>query len=528
MKLTEWWSMYLEVSQLWQIGLNVSQIGRKLGITRNTVYKYMGLSPDEFQQYIQERSTRRKKLHLVGGQVLAWLKEFPDLSAAQVMDWLLEKDSELKVCEGTVRNYVGWLRKEHDIPKVIQKRQYEAVEDPPMGQQLQVDFGETSLKNTQGNLVKLRFIAFVLAHSRCKYVEWLDRPFTSADVIKAHENAFAFFGGLTREIVYDQDHLILVSENNGDLIFTREFAAYVKKQKFQIHMCRKQDPESKGRIENVVGFVKKNFAKHRTFHNLDKLNEECLAWLDRTGNGKEHNTTKKIPAEVFVLEKQHLRPTLEKIEISCTNSITRQIRKDNTVRYKANRYSLPFGTYNGKDQDVVLEVTDDNLLVIYDQENGREVARHPISFEKGKLIQNTNHRRDRSKGIDNYLDTVSDYFNDPVKARTYLEQIRTNKPRYIRDQLQFIQQHIHSVDKQLAGQALDFCLKNKLFSAVDFVDTVKHFGERYSARKTAFETKPPELKPLDELDRSKLKTKPQVRDIKVYQQLMNGGYQCQA
>lgn len=189
---------------------------------------------------------------------------------------------------------------------------YEAIEDRPMGQQLQVDFGEISLKNSQGNLVKLRFIAFVLAHSRYKYVEWLDRPFTTADVIKAHENAFAFYGGLAKEIVYDQDHLILVSENNGDLIFTREFAAYVKKQKFQIHMCRKQDPESKGRIENVVGFVKKNFAKHRTFHNLDKLNEECMAWLDRTGNGKEHNSTKKIPAEVFVLEKQHLRPALEK------------------------------------------------------------------------------------------------------------------------------------------------------------------------------------------------------------------------
>ncbi|SHH28059.1 hypothetical protein SAMN02745177_02073, partial [Desulforamulus hydrothermalis Lam5 = DSM 18033] len=136
-------------------------------------------------------------------------------------------------------------------------------------------------------------------------------------------------------------HLILVSENYGDLIMTHEFAAYAKKRGFQIYMCRKQDPESKGRIENVVGYVKKNFAKHRMFFNLDKLNEDCLAWLERTGNGKKHNTTKKIPAEVFVLEKQHLRPVLEKMEISCTNSITRRVRKDNTVWYNGNRYSVP-------------------------------------------------------------------------------------------------------------------------------------------------------------------------------------------
>ncbi len=73
-------------------------------------------------------------------------------------------------------------------------------------------------------------------------------------------------------------------------------------------MCRKSDPESKGRIENVVGYVKKNFAKHRVYYNLDKLNEECLDWLKRTGNGKMHNTTKKIPGKVFLEEKKHLRP----------------------------------------------------------------------------------------------------------------------------------------------------------------------------------------------------------------------------
>ncbi len=264
-----------------------------------------------------------------------------------------------------------------------------------------------------------------------------------------------------------------------------------------------------------------------TFFNLDKLNEDCLAWLERTGNGKKHNTTKKIPAEVFVLEKQHLRPVLGKIDIGCTNSITRQVRKDNTVWYDGNRYSVPLGTYDGKGKEVKVEVVDDKILVICDKETGQELARHTLSHEKGKLIKNNNHRRDRSKGIDQYIDSVAALFPAPSRARGFLEEIRVQKPRYIRDQLQLIQQNIISVDKQVIAGALDFCLKHKLFAATDFVDAVKYFEEQNISIKSAYEKDLSKPKPLVDIERSKLKTKPQVRDIRIYQEIMKGGLVCQ-
>ncbi|CCO06887.1 hypothetical protein [Desulforamulus hydrothermalis] len=70
-------------------------------------------------------------------------------------------------------------------------------------------------------------------------------------------------------------------------------------------------------------------------------------------------------------------------------------------------------------------------------------------------------------------------------------------------------------------------MKHKLFSATDFVDAVKHFKEQDTLGKPVYKDVSPEIKPLDETDRSKLKTKPQVRDIKIYQQIMNGGLICQ-
>ncbi|WP_180320585.1 transposase [Alkalihalobacterium alkalinitrilicum] len=79
------------------------------------------------------------------------------------------------------------------------------------------------MKDKQGINKRLCFIAFVLSHSRYKFVEWLDRPFRTADVIRMHENAFQYFEGLPIELVYDQDALLAVSENAGDLIMTSEF-----------------------------------------------------------------------------------------------------------------------------------------------------------------------------------------------------------------------------------------------------------------------------------------------------------------
>src|SRR5690606_26628302 len=126
-----------------------------------------------------------------------------------------------------------------------------------------------------------------------------------------------------------------------------EFQRYKEQRKLTLRVCRKADPESKGRIENVVGFIKNNFAKHRIFHNIDSWNEQGIAWLKRTGNAKVHNTTKKRPVEVFALEKQHLRPIVNKINVHpVKNSISRSIRKDNTIRYLSNRYSLPLGSFH--------------------------------------------------------------------------------------------------------------------------------------------------------------------------------------
>lgn len=481
----------------------VSQIAKQLKISRTTVYKYLEMTPEESFEWVNSLSSRKKKLDPYKDWLLAWLQEFPHLSAAQMQDWLLERFPEFIIGESTMRLYVNQLREEYQIEKTAKVRHFEATEEQPMGKQMQVDWGQTRQKTKDNREVKLYCICFVLSHSRYKYVEWQDRPFTTRDTIRSHENAFQYYGGIPEEIVYDQDHLITVSENGGDIILTSEFQAYKRQRDFRIYLCRKADPESKGMVENVVKYVKGNFADSRIFTTIENWNERCLEWLKRTGNFKVHSGIKKRPAEVFLLEKQHLKQVSSQLSFESTNglSISRMVNKDNTIHYKSNRYSVPLGTYRSKGLNTVsIEIhQDDNnhqQLIIKRSPDGEILAKHPLEKAKGKLIKNRNHGRDRSKGIQAYKETIIHQFKDTKLATIYIDELLEKYPRYKRDQLGIL--HKATVDYvAFLDDTLVKCVNEKLMSANDFHDVAKYLSATSTQEESIKTAKPIQSEPYN-------------------------------
>lgn len=340
---------------------------------------------------------------------------------------------------------------------------------------MQVDFGEKKVRTIENKWKKLYVIAFVLSHSRYKYAEWQEHPFTTRDVIRSHENAFEYFGGMTEEIVYDQDKLMIVSENGGDIIFTEEFQAYKQQRGFSVYLCRAADPESKGKIENVVKFIKGNFANNRVFHQIETWNEQCLAWLKRKGNYQVHNTIKKRPIEVFTLEKLHLREVSRPLSFESNHgsSITRTVHKDNIIKYQSNRYSVPLGTYKPHGDNTVYIRIDREKLIIEKTPGGVSIAVHPLSKGKGQLIKNSDHTRDKSKGIQAYMETIKVSFDSEEKIDIFLKEIHKRYPRYIRDQLQIIQRTLRDYEPYVY-QALETCIIQGLWSANDLHDVAIH------------------------------------------------------
>lgn len=485
--------LYLEIHQMAKRNFSVSRIAKQFKISRTTVYKYLDMTLEEAQQSFGEGMKKTKKLDQYLDWILAWLEEYPHLSAAQIKDWLLEKFPHLQVGDSTVRLYIQEVREKYQIAKTVKVRHYEAIPQQPMGKQLQVDWGETKQKIVEKKEVKLYFIAFVLAHSRYKYMEWQDRPFTTQDAIRCHENAFRHYGGITEEIVYDQDHLLTVSENAGEIILTAAFQAYVRERRFRVHLCRKADPESKGMIENVVKYIKGNFADSRVFKDIEDWNERANQWLVRTGNHNVHNTIKKRPDEVFLLEKQHLHPVspLLSKESTIGSSISRNVNKDNTIRFESNRYSVPIGTYKANgDSKVFIEITGlhQDTLIIRNSKNDEFLAKHVVSKEKGILVKNRNHSRDRSKGIEVLKSSIVAAFESEEHANEYIDEVLNRYPRYRRDQLEILRSMAQN-EPNWIEQALEKCRKENLYSANDFRDIV-YYLKKLSREKPTVAAEP--------------------------------------
>ena len=149
------WNLFIEIKQYKKMGLNKSQIQRTLNINYKTVDKYWDMSPDEYAKLVKEAKNRTKKIDKFKDEILEWITDFRDISAAQIYDWLRERYGNLNFKERSLRQYISSLREQYKLPKLATARQYEAVSELPMGYQAQVDMGQIWLANKDGGRTKV-------------------------------------------------------------------------------------------------------------------------------------------------------------------------------------------------------------------------------------------------------------------------------------------------------------------------------------------------------------------------------------
>lgn len=506
--------MYYKIKEQLSQGFSKSQISRNLGIHRKTIYVYLSMSESEFLRWSSQVHKKPQKLARYEKLILGWLRKHNDLSSYQVHDWLLEHVPELKVSRRSVSSYVGSIRQTYHIPKpVIGERYYEQVAELPFGKQAQVDFGEYKMFLEDGSYQKVHFFGMVLSRSRYKFFYFQLSSFTAADAVKAHEAAFAYYDGIPAQLVYDQDKVLLVDEKGGDLVLTAAFQAYVTQRGFHPYFCRKADPQSKGKVENIIKYAKSNFLKNRKFIGIDLLNTQALAWLERTGNARLHGSTRKIPAQEFTAEQACLAAFYPLAPPEAPVKAY-SVRKDNTISCKGNFYSLPLGTYKGQGTKVWVSI-EEGELSIFDQER-KPIAQHTFSLDKGKLIAKTQHKRNTSQKIDQLIEETSAQFSDPAQAERYFSQLREHKGRYIRDQLQMIATYCLGKPAHRIDNTLLFCLENRIFSARDFGEILT----QSAAKEPPLASPEPDLLHKD-IDRSIYNQRPQKSDIEAYEHIIN-------
>ncbi|MDR0323263.1 MAG: hypothetical protein LBI12_02310 [Treponema sp.] len=140
------WQMYSKIQAMKEQGFSIRQVSRIIRVSRNTIKKYWDMEPERYAETYRavNRMTALMSYETV---VLKWLEAYPCMTAAQVRDWLEEK-YQLDAAERTVRRFVASMRDRHGITRQSEpQREYEAVEELPKGYQLQLDFGEKSVRD---------------------------------------------------------------------------------------------------------------------------------------------------------------------------------------------------------------------------------------------------------------------------------------------------------------------------------------------------------------------------------------------
>ncbi len=215
--------MIHKIKAMWEEGRGSSQrgIAEELKISRNTVSKYIEMSPEEIAAY-QERKGRTKRLDVHRAYIEHLLATYSRLSAVKVLRKLQAAHGELSVSARTMRRYIETLC-ETVVAK--QDRYDEPVLDMvPAGEQCQVDGGELRGVVIDGVETTVYLMVFVLSYPRLMYVAAGLRPIDTGELIRRHDTAFRYFGGRPKECVYDQTKLVVIEETYRELRLNARFA----------------------------------------------------------------------------------------------------------------------------------------------------------------------------------------------------------------------------------------------------------------------------------------------------------------
>jgi transposase len=313
-------------------GLGRKRIARQLGVSRNTVRRYLAGATVGFQQ---RPGARRLDDHT--------LREVHDLfgtvvegNAVVIQQELASRgiDVELRTLQRAVLT-----RRQEERAEVLATVRFET----PPGQLMQIDFGEKIVR-IAGQPVKVYLMTAVLGYSRRLYCQAFLAQ-RQDDWLEGLDGAFRHFGGLTEQILCDNASPLVTSHDrqSGDVVWNPGFEAFCRDRGLTAKACRPRRARTKGKIERGVGYVKHNALAGRSFASFAELGRHLAAWQVEVADRRIHGTTKERPADCFERdERVTLRPLPTRPFPVRTRRLKRRVSVDCFVDIDTIRYSVPY------------------------------------------------------------------------------------------------------------------------------------------------------------------------------------------
>jgi transposase len=352
-----------------QKNLTVPQIAEQLKLDPKTAAKWVGCPSYRPRQSVK----RPSKLDPFKGQIVALLERHP-YTAQQVLQDLKTK--------GYVGGY-SILKEFVRLVRPVRKPAFLMLEFAA-GDCAQVDWGSYGSITVGSTRRRLSFFVMVLCYSRMIYVE-----FTLSEgmeqFLSCHRHALEFVGGCPARIMIDNLKTgVLEHPPGGPARFHPRYLDFAAHYGFNPVACAVKKGNEKGRVENGVGYVKKNFLNGLELPPFSALNPAARQWMDTVANVRLHGETHCRPLERFAQEKPLLRP-LPTLAYDC--AVIRSTGANGCCRvpFEANRYTVPF-LYAS--QQLTLKIYPERLLIYHHE---KLIATHLRSYDRRQDIRDPDH-----------------------------------------------------------------------------------------------------------------------------------------
>jgi transposase len=363
-----------EIHRLHHLGFEERKIARTLRISRPTVKRYL-----ENPEPIKPKISRSSKLDPYQDRIQDLLEKDPEVKAPVVMQRLEQEGFDGKIT--ILRDYLRTLRGQQRQPTAFIR-----FESRP-GQQMQIDWGHFGSLAYEETMRKLYALAVIEGYSRAVYVEFTHSQ-NQACLRQGLLNAFSFLGGSPEEVVVD-NMLSAVIERQGPMIrFNDAFLDFLRPFHITPVACNRAAPHEKGKVENVIKYLRQNFWPLRTFTDLCDVNRQVRHWLDTVANVRTHQTTGKRPLDR--LAEAGLRP-LPDLLPDCRQTERLKVYNDFAVRFDGNVYTAPPWAIG---KQVTLKADQISVTLFYQE---KKIATHNRCWQRGIRIETPSHKEQVKK-----------------------------------------------------------------------------------------------------------------------------------
>jgi transposase len=357
-----------EILEHWQAGRSICAISRSLGVCRATVRKYVYAAeargyhqgdptpPQGWKTFLKEVIPRPPDPS-TRSEVFARLLPFQEeIRAALVTTkastiWQRLRDEKgVKVSLPSFYRYLScFLSDAWKKPRITVRR-----DDPPPGDEAQIDFGYLGIwqDHRSGKRYRLWAFALILSFSRHMFVRVVTKM-DQREWLTCHVLAFQFFDGAPKRITPDNLKTGIIKADLYDPKFNHGYEELAHHYGIIIDPARSGKPRDKARVERVIPYIRDSFWSGRDFTSLEEINRQAVQWCLRVAGLREHGTTHQLPLNLFLLaEEKELKP-LPASPFEIVSWHQAKVALDCHIQVHNTLYSVPY-QYVGKRLDVKL------------------------------------------------------------------------------------------------------------------------------------------------------------------------------